>query len=151
MDCGASPPVHGAFGRWSVGAAHPRQEDADEIDLFLHGGLVVREWGDPAGALGIRLSAAGLEVGARLGQVHLRTIGGVATITTGMAIPETIRAAAMDLPVDAIFGHPVLEGRGYVISDQYDRVPTAEDPREAWRIEFPAEPVLWRLPWGGRE
>ena len=144
--CGADPPVDGVFGRWSVGAAHPRPEDEHEIDLFLHGGVVVREWGDPAGALGIRLSPAGLEVGARIGPVHLRTIEGVATITTSMVIPETVRAAAVGLPVKAIFGHPVLDGRGYVISDQYDRLPTADDGHEAWRIEFRAEPYPWRVP-----
>ena len=145
--CGPPPSVHSFHDRWSVGAAHPSPEDAGDIDLFLQGGVILREWSDPDGALGIRLSKAGLEIGARLGPVHLRTIEGIATVTTAVAIPETVKAAAIGQPVEALFGHPVLSGRGYVISDQYDRVPTAEDPREAWRIEFRAEPVPWRVPW----
>ena len=145
--CGAAAPVAGVFSRWSVGAAHARSEDAHEIDAFLHGGLVVREWGDPLGALGIRLSPAGLEVGARLGPVHLCTIGGIATLTTGLAIPETVRAASPGLAIERLFDHVVLRGRGYVVRRQYDRAPTADDPREAWRVEFQADPIPWRVPW----
>ena len=145
--CGAAPPTDGLFGRWSFGAPSPRPEDVDEIDALLQGGLVLREWNDLAGALSLRVSPAGLEVGARLGGVHLRTIVGLATLTTGNAVPETVRSACVGMPVEAVFGHPVLEGRGHVVSAQYERVPTRVDPREAWRVEFRVEPVQWRVPW----
>lgn len=145
--CGARPPEVPSSTRWSLGAPPDRAGREAERDAFLYGGLVVREWGDPEGAVGIRLSPAGLEVGARIGPVHLRTLGGVATATTALAIPAAIRAAAPGRAVEQIFDHPVLRGRGYLIRDQYDRVPTGDDPREAWRIEFAAEPVPWRVPW----
>lgn len=145
--CGPRPirAIHFAHRRKGR-AGLPADEGHDRCG-FLHGGLVVREWSDPAGAVGIRLSPAGLEIGARLGPVHLRTAGGVATLTTGMAVPETLKAACVGRPIEAVFDHPVLRGRGYVIADQFDRTPTAEDPREAWRIEFAAAPVPWRVPW----
>lgn len=143
--CGVRPSGarHGV--RWGEGASPVAEED--ERDLFLHGCLVVREWSDPVGAIGVRLSPAALEIGARVGPAHLRTIGGVATITTAMPIPGTIKVASLGRPVEQVFDHPVLRDRGYVVADQYDRVPTADDPREAWRIEFRAEPVRWQVPW----
>ena len=65
--------------------------------------------------------------------------------SAGSVMPETVKAAA-SLPVDAIFGHPILAGRGYVVSDQYDGVPTEDDPREVWRIDFAVQPAPWRVP-----
>lgn len=144
--CGAWPPKACRYARW---AQVPSPGEDEERDLFLHGCLVLREWGDPDGALGIRLSPAGLEIGARIGPLHLRTVGGVATITTGLEFPEAAKTAAVGRALEDVFDHAILRGRGYVVEDQYDRVPTMDDPREAWRIEFGAEPVPWRVPWAG--
>lgn len=134
---------YGRFGPPSEVEAAGRHER----HAFLHGCFVLREWSDPAGALGVRLSPAGLEIGARFGPVHLRTLGGRATLTTGLEVPETIRCACVGRPVEAVFDHAILRGRGYVIEEQIDRVPTIDDPRRAWRIGFGAAPVPWAVPW----
>ncbi len=126
------------------GTAQPDQDRA----TFLHGGFVVRGWEDKRGALGVRLSPAGLEVGVRLfgGLVRLRTDGDLAMLVTPVRFPDVVRAAVEGRPVEDVFDHPVLRGRGYVVSSARD-VACFDDGVPSWQVEFRAERTPWRVPW----
>lgn len=126
------------------GTAQPEQDRA----TFLHGGFVVRGWEDERGALGVRLSPAGLEVGVRLfgGLVRLRTDGDLAMLVTPVRFPDVVRAAVGGRPVEDVFDHPVLRGRGYVVSSARD-VACSDDAVPSWQLEFRAQRTPWRVPW----
>jgi hypothetical protein len=145
--CGPLPPPARSVVHPPWRSASVASEDGHDRETFLHGCKVARSWSDPAGALGVRLSSAGLEIGARLGVVHLRTFEGLAALTTAVPIPETIKLSCVGRPVETLFDHPVLRDRGYVIVDQFDRVPTTGDRRAAWRLVFRADPISWSVPW----
>lgn len=132
----------------SSGTAQPDEDRA----TFLHGGFVVRGWEDERGALGARLSPAGLEIGVRLfgGLVRLRTEGDLAMLTTSVRFPDVVRAAVEGRPVEEVFDHPVLRGRGYVVSSSRDE-PSGGDAEFSWRVDFRAERVPWRAPWARKD
>lgn len=133
----------------------PRGSSALAVEArwtFLHGGVVLRPWGDPAGALGLRLSTAGLEIGARLASgAHVRTCEGRVSVTVDAAVPCSIRVAAVGRRVDDLFDHDLVNGKGYIVerSEDYRRGADAGG-RLPWRVWFRAPPVRWRVPWAGR-
>lgn len=107
---------------------------------------MVRQRADPAGPLGIRLSPTSLEVGGRLGSADLRTLGGTAWLTTRARVPETIKAAIVGRTVDEVFDHPLLRGRGYLVTGQRDLGPTGA-AAVGWRLTLRVPEVRWQVPW----
>ena len=82
--------------------------------------------------------------------MHLRAVGGKATLTTSAAIPELVRAAMPGRSLSDVFGHAALSGRGYRIGRVVDVDPDRAIGDPAWRVHFPAPMVEWRPPWARR-
>ncbi len=139
--CGSTP--HGNRRKASYSAG-PVAVVATE---FLYGGLILRRWNAVGGALGIRVSPQGLEIGAQLGSAHVRTLGGVADLTLGIELPETLKDALSGRPVDDLVDHGLFAARGYVV----ERVVDHPSPRAAsglvTRLVLRTGMVPWSPPW----
>lgn len=72
--------------------------------------------GAASGAQIVFMVMAGrVEALAALAGCALQTMGSYASLHLPDALPETVAAALPGRDVDALFGHPVLDGRGYVV------------------------------------
>lgn len=114
---------------------------------FLHAGLVLRRWGEPSGALGIRLSEHGLEFAIRSAGVRLRTIGDFAVVVVEAEVPEAMRASMLGRPIGALIDHPALRDPSLLVEEVGDLEQERSLVPGAWRmlVRAPREP--WRLPW----
>lgn len=145
--CGPRPLLARRFAyRWKCRAA-PAPDDGHDRAAFLHGGVRLddpRRRGVPAG---VRLSRAGLDVALALGSARLRTLGGLASLTTSAAVPETVKAACVGRDVGELFDHPCLAGRGWPIVSQFDVAPRRSWQPEEWTVVVATGTIAWRVPW----
>ena len=147
---GAGFAAHGRGSRWSgrKGAADVRF--ADERERFLHSGRVLlrrpglRRGG---GALGVRLSRFGLEVGLRLDGLILRTLADEATVVVAEPVPETVRLAMLGRPLRDLVDHPALRDPALVVMDVDALAGRPLLRPEAWAMTVRVPRVPWRLPW----
>lgn len=131
----------------TAGGAGRRLDRFNERDRFLHARLVVRRRGDPAGALGVRFSAHGLEVGFGLGGVLVRTVTDQAVLQIEQAVPETVKTAIVGRPVGDLIDHPVLRDPALVVMGvDVEVVPYSLGPN-AWTMTVRAPRLPWRAPW----
>ena len=77
----------------------------------------------------------------------MRTLGGTAWLTTRVRVPETIRMAIVGRAVDAVFDHPLLNGRGYVVTGQRDLGSPGGPAAGWWRLSLEVPQVRWAPPW----
>ena len=136
-----------AVAKWRSFGAPSRWLTDDERRLsFLHGGRVLRGWRNPSGALGLRLSRHGLDVAACVGPALLRTAGASAVVSSSLELPMILQAAMVGRPIENLFDHPAIRGRGYLVTGQ-----THEPSRPSdWALEFHTGFVGWRVPWARR-
>lgn len=148
--CGPRPLLARRFSHRWKGGVPPVPDPLHDRIAFLYGGVALRRHWHVDGQLGIRLSPARLEVSAQLGPVRLRTLGATARFTTAVPLPETVKVALAGRPLDAVFDHPVLRGRGYVIRDVFDAARAAAGAPHWWTLVVSVPQVAWRVPWSGR-
>lgn len=108
--------------------------------LLRHGGVTVRLLGDPQGMLGVKVIGRQLELLAMDDDVLVATQGALVRIRLPMEVPETLRAGAAGLELDAVVRHPLTAGRGYEVR----RMVALEGTTlvEAWTGCLP-----FRMPW----
>ena len=125
-------PVSVHYARYVSGAPCPtppprppddRARLAFEARHMEHG-VVVRQWSDPAGALGFRIVLGRVEMEARLGTALVATNGRWATLLLAMRLPETLALAMPGRPISSLVEHPLLEDAAY-------RVATVWQPPES--------------------
>lgn len=114
------------------------------VRRFQRCGVVIREDGEGAGALGFRVGATCLEIGMRTAAMGLSTREGRAVLTLRYPLPETIRIAVRGRRLDEVVDFPLVNGRGYVITGAFQR------PGIGTALAFRAEPLPWRMPWARR-
>lgn len=144
--CGPRPMLARRFAHRWKGRTAPEPDEGHDRAAFLNCGVRLRGHEDRNGALGIRLSPAGLEVAASLGPVRVRTLGGMAFLTTGAEIPTTVRLASVGLELDEIFDHPCFVDRGYAIISQQD-FPVRFGSLSRWAVVASTGRVPWLVPW----
>lgn len=85
----------------------------------------IRPFGDDAGELAFAAVDDTLEAVARLGSCIVQTFQGVGRLLLPEPLPETFVAALPGRLLDDLVRHPVLTGRGYVITEveeaEFDR------------------------------
>lgn len=143
--CGSTP--HGNRRKASYFAG-PATAVATE---FLYGGLILRRWNAVGGALGIRVSPHGLEVGAQLGSAHVRTLGGVADLTLGFELPETLKDGLSGRPVDDLVDHELFADRGYVVERVVDYLSLLTASGLVTRLVLRTGMAPWSPPWADRD
>jgi hypothetical protein len=154
----------GDWPTWLVGASGGRVHRAryagrklrcnlcekDDRDRLLHSGHVVRRWREPEGALGIRFSEHGLELGACVSGLHIRTLGDLVTMTTDQAVPETVKAALVGRRIGDVFEHPIMNDPAHVIVGVVNSPAEPKGEGGAWRLIVRVPRVSWRPPWARR-
>lgn len=138
---GGPPPAPAGRWRRADGRALGELQDQAVLRQFQRCGVVIREDGDPRGALGIRVGARCLELAMRTDRMELTTCGGRAALTLRHALPETIRIAARGRLLDQLVDLPLTNGRGLSIIRALCRRGGGTS------LLFEAEPLPWRLPW----
>lgn len=140
--CGPAPadPRAPRWGHRSAFRPGPGEAAYHDLRRFAHSGVVIRRnlRGD---GFGIRVLHDRLEFGLFLGNARIRTFGVGGAIQLPDAMPATLASALPGRPLDALVGHPLLEGAGCVVT-QVD-----EPTRWGTKVHFRVAPRPWRLPW----
>lgn len=84
-----------------------------------------------------------LEFSGRIGPVVLETRSGVLSVEFDVSMPETLAAACIGHPIDAIVDHVALRRRGWVVTGVED----ARGTITGQTLEVAVGPVDYRLPW----
>lgn len=85
------------------------------------GAAIARGPTHPSGLLGFYPGDQALEVVAALGDAVLSTDGCIAHLWLPDRLPEVLLSAVTGRSIDEVASHPVLDGRGYVITDVAER------------------------------
>jgi hypothetical protein len=108
--------------------------------LLRHNGIAVRPWGHPLGMLGVKVVGRQLELLAINDDVVVATRGALVHFRLPVEVPETVRAGAAGLELDAVVLHPFTAGRGYPVRRM--RALEGATIVEAWTGCLP-----FRMPW----
>lgn len=115
---------------------------SEERRRFTDSALSLRTWDDPEGPFAIRAVEGCVDVGVGLGRAVVRTRGSRCKIALAASLPECVCIALPGRDVAAAVSHPLLEGRGYVVTD------VLRGRGTLLRLGFEAPPVPWKVPWG---
>lgn len=123
----------------------------DAMFLQRHGrdGRILRLPSDPAGRFAITRAGGCLGVTIDVGPCVLKTIGSLGYLSLSLRLPEVVAAAVVDGPLDhwttgpldRLIGHPLFDGRGYVVEGVRSPHGKAHDV-----VEFRTGTVPYRLP-----
>jgi hypothetical protein len=108
--------------------------------MLRRGGVTVRPFGHPLGMLGVAVIGRQLELLAVDDDVLVATHGALVRIRLPLEVPETLRAGAAGLWLDAVVRHPLTVGRGYEVRRM--QAMAGATLVEAWTGCLP-----FRMPW----
>jgi hypothetical protein len=127
----AERPTHGGVGRRRRAIATRR------------GGMVTCAPPGRSDVIGFMVIGPHVEVVAALGGVTVQTVGVQASLLIPEVLPDTVASSLPGRRLDALFRHPILDGRGYVIESVADF-----RQGDGSTVNFRAGLLPFEMPWG---
>lgn len=103
--------------------------------------IVVRDRNDPIGILLLRVTDTAVELTMQIGDVTIRTDGGLLQLFLPFDLPETVKAAVLGRPVGFLVGHACFSDRRWLIRK-------VEPHGKCTRLAVQTGQIPFTMPWG---